>query len=267
LLPISQKATLKSIVKTMKHYDMFKDENEQFFYSVYMHFIEKKVHEIFGERNIKILDAGCGQGRLTIPLAKNGHQVTGMDLSPDVINLAEKYAKDANVTIELLTGNIEEDLIKFSPQQFDCVICLEVLYMLKNYKSIISNLVKLVKPGGLIILSLRPKLFYVLYTIMNGNFNEAAKLVLHEENYINSMQLNCLTRAEMIDLLSTNGINNIETNGIGILSGIEGDPQARFVVPSKINKKDTEILYQMELKLSEKYCDNARYILVSGVKS
>lgn len=46
----------------MKHYDMVKDENEQFFNLIYMNFIEKRLHEVFGERTVKILDAGCGRG-------------------------------------------------------------------------------------------------------------------------------------------------------------------------------------------------------------
>lgn len=203
---------------------------------------------------------------MAIPLARAGHQVIGMDLSPDVIKLAGDYALAANLKIEFLTGNIEEDLTKFSPQEFDCIICLEVLYMLKNYQDIISRLVTLIKPGGLLILSLRPKLFYVLHSIMNDNFKDAEKLTLRGENYIMNMQLNCLNSTEMIDLLSANGLKNIEIKGIGILSGIEGDPQAKFAVPAKLNEEHRGTLYQLELKLAEKYPDNARYVLVSGVR-
>lgn len=258
---------LSNIVETMKHYDMVQEESEKFFCLLYMHFIEKRLHEIFGDRNIKILDAGCGQGRMAIPLAKMGHRVTGIDLSSDVVDLAKKYAIDAKVNLDLFSGNIEEELKKFPAREFDCVICIEVLYMLKNYQSIVSDLVRLIKPVGLLFLSLRPKLFYVFHGLMNGNFGQAARLVLHNECFINHRQLNCLDKSEMIELLSLNGIRDIETNGIGILSGIEGDPQAQFVVPSKINRTYWDLLYQMEIKLSEKYCENARYILISGVKS
>ena len=48
-----------------------------------------------------ILDAGCGTGRLLIPLAKAGYAVTGVDRSADMLRLAR-----ANLAREGMTGDV-----------------------------------------------------------------------------------------------------------------------------------------------------------------
>lgn len=265
-LILPERAWTRSIKRVMEHYDMVKENNEKFFSSLYMHFIEYRIHEIFGQNKIKILDAGCGQGRLSIPLAKKDHYVTGIDLSPKVIDLARKYAFEEGIEIEFLTGDLANEIKKIKSEIFDCVICTEVLYMMKDYEMIIMDLVRLIKSGGILFLSLRPKLFYIMYCIANNNIEEAAKLVLSDNCYINDGRLNCQSKSEMIEMLKRNKLTDIELRGIGILSGIMGDPQSKFVVPTKLDKANWELLLKMEMKLSKEFCENGRYILISGIK-
>jgi 2-polyprenyl-3-methyl-5-hydroxy-6-metoxy-1,4-benzoquinol methylase len=47
-----------------------------------------------------VLDIGCGLGDNAIYLAKNGHNVTGLDISPTALTTAERRAKDAGVTVK-----------------------------------------------------------------------------------------------------------------------------------------------------------------------
>ena len=46
-----------------------------------------------------VLDIGCGLGDNAIYLAKSGHSVTGLDISPTALSTAERRAKDAGVTV------------------------------------------------------------------------------------------------------------------------------------------------------------------------
>jgi 2-polyprenyl-3-methyl-5-hydroxy-6-metoxy-1,4-benzoquinol methylase len=46
-----------------------------------------------------VLDIGCGLGDNAVYLAKSGHQVTGLDISPTALITAERRAKDAGVDI------------------------------------------------------------------------------------------------------------------------------------------------------------------------
>lgn len=66
-----------------------------------------RLYEVFGQRLAKgaaILDLGCGTGLHAIELAKRGYKVTGIDLSPDMIDVAKRKGCDAT----FLCGNIEE---------------------------------------------------------------------------------------------------------------------------------------------------------------
>lgn len=54
--------------------------------------IELKKH-LPGKKNLKILDVGCGTGFFTILLAKEGHEVTGIDLTPDMIAMQKSLRR------------------------------------------------------------------------------------------------------------------------------------------------------------------------------
>ena len=63
-----------------------------------------------GERGGRVLDLACGSGRLTIPLARSGLQVTGGDLSAKMLERARRSA-------EALT--VELDLVQLDMRHFD----------------------------------------------------------------------------------------------------------------------------------------------------
>ena len=68
---------------------------------------------------INILELGCGTGRVSIPLAKAGFNVTGIDLSGDMLNLARKKAGIEGVDIKFT----EADFIEFKlNKKFDVVL-------------------------------------------------------------------------------------------------------------------------------------------------
>jgi 2-polyprenyl-3-methyl-5-hydroxy-6-metoxy-1,4-benzoquinol methylase len=46
------------------------------------------------DKKQKILDLACGYGRFTIPLAKEGYDIQGLDLSPDLLKKAREDAKN-----------------------------------------------------------------------------------------------------------------------------------------------------------------------------
>lgn len=257
----------KSIARVMESYDMVADQNEKFFLLIYNHFIEKRIEQVFRDNKINILDAGCGQGRIAIPLAKQGHSVTGIELSPKVADLARKYALRENISLDLITGDLKEQIKKIESAKFDCLVCTEVLYMIQDYEMILKEMVRVLKPGGLLFLSLRPRLFYIRNLTMNKDFEQAARLAVNNECFLNGGWLNCLSKSEMIKLFIENKLSGIEVRGIGVLSGISGDPQAQVVIPGNLDEKQQNLLFQMELKLSSDFPENGRYVLISGINN
>ena len=66
----------------------------------------------FSELNVpsdaRVLDAGCGTGRHSVPLASRGYEVTGFDLSPLYLEEARREAEAAGVTLRLIQGDSRE---------------------------------------------------------------------------------------------------------------------------------------------------------------
>lgn len=101
----------------------------------------------------EILDVGCGTGSVTIRLAEKQFDVTGVDLSEDMLTVAQAKCNEANVQVRLLQQDMRE-LAGFT-HPFDVVtICCDSLNYLENEKDVKSTFHAVnqqLKPGGLFI--------------------------------------------------------------------------------------------------------------------
>jgi SAM-dependent methyltransferase len=70
---------------------------------------------------MRMLDLPAGQGRHSIELARRGYHVTGVDLSPDMLSVAQERAQAARVTVRFLQGDMRQPL---AGEQFDLVLNL-----------------------------------------------------------------------------------------------------------------------------------------------
>ncbi|WP_078382317.1 class I SAM-dependent methyltransferase [Sutcliffiella halmapala] len=55
-----------------------------------------------------ILDIACGTGRLTIPLAKQGYEMTGVDIIPETLEAAKKKALNAGVAVRWIQADVRQ---------------------------------------------------------------------------------------------------------------------------------------------------------------
>jgi len=69
----------------------------------------------------KALDAGMGRGRNAIWLASLGWDVTGYDISPDALSVAQTYAEAAGVKIKTIESS--HDQFDFGESQWDLIVC------------------------------------------------------------------------------------------------------------------------------------------------
>ena len=70
----------------------------------------------------RILDVGCGYGRIAVPLAIAGHAVQGLDVSPTMIEAARANAATAGLDIPFVVGSMTD--LPFDDASFDVVLCL-----------------------------------------------------------------------------------------------------------------------------------------------
>ncbi|HTU17579.1 MAG TPA: class I SAM-dependent methyltransferase [Gemmataceae bacterium] len=104
-----------------------------------------------GERELSILNAGCGSGELSLLLAEAGHRVLGVDPALEYIELARLNADRAGIeSCSFLVASIEE----FSSDDvFDCVVATDVLEHIEDDRGAFEKLVRLVKPGGTLLIT------------------------------------------------------------------------------------------------------------------
>ncbi len=95
----------------------------------------------------RILDAGCGTGRIGIELAKRGHQVTGVDL--DDVMLQQARAKAPKLPW------YQADLAEIRlAQTFDCIVMagnVMIFVTPGSEAAVIANLARHLSPGGLLV--------------------------------------------------------------------------------------------------------------------
>ena len=113
----------------------------------------KKIAKIVSLQNKIILDAGCGTGRISIPLSElfNHVKVIGIDKSGEMIEvLKEKISKKETGNIEIITGDLSK--IEFNDEYFDISIISSVLHSIPNWKQVITEIVRVTKKEGYLFL-------------------------------------------------------------------------------------------------------------------
>jgi SAM-dependent methyltransferase len=134
------------------HYDSFAEsyarENESNLFNAY--YERPAVLELAGDvagRNI--LDAGCAAGALSAALRERGAQITAFDASQAMVALAQKrLGPDTRV----LQADLAEPL-PFGTGEFDDVVSSLVLHYLEVWSGPLSELHRVLKPGGRLILA------------------------------------------------------------------------------------------------------------------
>lgn len=113
--------------------------------SVYEHF------EVNSVSSLKVLDIGCGGGLVSIPMARLGANVTGIDSSPQAINKATSKAAEENLdNINYICSSFEEFV---TSEKFDIVLCMDAAEHVDSLSDLVDMMVRCVKPNGLIIIS------------------------------------------------------------------------------------------------------------------
>lgn len=104
-------------------------------------------------QNIKILDAGCGSGHHTVRIAARGFNVHAIDFSPHVLEIAQAtihaHGLSGRVNLERQTLN----QLQIPSDSVDAIIVWGVLMHIPDIKSAISEIARVLKPGGKIFVS------------------------------------------------------------------------------------------------------------------
>ncbi|SFT77967.1 Methyltransferase domain-containing protein [Selenomonas sp. GACV-9] len=100
-------------------------------------------------RPLRILDIGTGAGFFAILLARLGHQVTGIDMSADMLHEAKCNALAAGISARFLKMNAQE--LDFAEDSFDVVVSRNLTWTLPDAMEAYRQWQRVLKPGGLLM--------------------------------------------------------------------------------------------------------------------
>jgi 2-polyprenyl-6-hydroxyphenyl methylase/3-demethylubiquinone-9 3-methyltransferase len=92
------------------------------------------------------LEVGCGGGILCEDIARMGFDVTGIDPSEHSLQIATSHAKASRLRINYEQGTGEA--LPYRDNSFDIVFCCDVLEHVRNLPKVISEISRVLKPGG-----------------------------------------------------------------------------------------------------------------------
>lgn len=112
----------------------------------WIHELEKHLPK---ENNLRILDIGTGTGFFAFLLAEKGHRVTGIDITPKMIEKARKTAEQLSLPVEFAVMDAENP--QFEPNSFDVIVTRKLTWTLPNLPKAYKTWHSLLKKGGVLI--------------------------------------------------------------------------------------------------------------------
>ncbi|MFI0819135.1 class I SAM-dependent methyltransferase [Streptomyces sp. NPDC021098] len=111
------------------------------------------------DQRLKVLDVGVGQGTQALRLARAGHEVTGLESDPAMLEAARTALADEpegiRARVRLLEGDGRDTGAQFLPGAFDVVLCHGVLMYVDEPDPLLAGLARVLAPGGLLSLLVR----------------------------------------------------------------------------------------------------------------
>lgn len=185
--------------------DAYDSVNKEIDYSSWADFIERILEREFGEGKAElVLDLGCGTGSMTVELAKRGYDMTGIDYSVEMLDIARERANEAGVGDKMLwlcqdMTNI--DLYGTVDLTVSCLDCINHLTRPKDVHKCFSLVHNFLIPGGLFIFDVNGK-----YKFENIYANET--YVMEDDGSFISWQNSYNPKSKLCDFYITRFIED-----------------------------------------------------------
>ena len=139
----------------------------------------------YADKQSKVLEVGAGTGRYSIPLAKEGMNVTAVELVESNLAVLRENSRGIG-NIESYQGDAT-DLGRFADDSFDVTLVLGPMYHLYEASDVnraIDEAIRVTKPGGAILFA-----FISVYAIMYANYLSGNWAFGQEENFTPDYQV------------------------------------------------------------------------------
>jgi 2-polyprenyl-6-hydroxyphenyl methylase/3-demethylubiquinone-9 3-methyltransferase len=110
------------------------------------------IQKFINPQGKRMVDVGCGGGILTEGLANKGANITGIDLSQELLDVADLHSLESGSTAKYQKISAEA-LADAEEASFDHVVCMEMLEHVPDPSSVIVACAKMLKLGGYVFFS------------------------------------------------------------------------------------------------------------------
>lgn len=133
-------------------------------------FTALKLHQ----SSLNILDIGAGQGQFALQLASQGHQLTLLEPSKEMLELAESRFLEAQLSATFLHTSVEK-LPTLALPQYDLITCHAMIEWLEDPYQLFQLIKSHIKPKGILSLLFYNREGLIYHNLIRGNFRYIAR--------------------------------------------------------------------------------------------
>lgn len=232
-----------------------------------IHRKKKIIKMLSPTKNDTICDMGCGDGNLSGSLVKKARQVTGVDISQKRVNRAKGKGIDA------ICADIHST--PFGSNSFDKVICSEVLEHVFNPYEVITEIYRILKQGGTLVISV-PVDEDIDKTILVASREDIENMdyeLIKKKYSIEHCHLTSFSKRSIIKTLEETGFEIIQIDYTNNYKPIFKNKKIYetiygMMVEIKVNNhRITEKLFNIFISLVYRKEKTFRHIIISAKKS
>jgi ubiquinone/menaquinone biosynthesis C-methylase UbiE len=215
-------------------------------YITTMHYIHRMC-----ESNSKVLEVGAGTGRYSIELAKEGYDVTAVELIKDNLDVLKRNSENIKNIVSFQADAL--DLSRFNDEVFDLTMLLGPMYHLydeNDQQKAIDEAIRVTKNDGIIMVAFIP-IYSCMYTnYLFGNFKEGL-----EENYTIDYKVKHFAEQGFTACDVCEFENLFKTKNVKYITTVSTDGILEFAeenIEFSLSNDDFELFYKYHLKHCEK---------------
>lgn len=139
-------------------YDSYLRENP-----IYREVVLPQLLELAGDvENQAVCDLACGQGWFARELARQGAQITGVDLADNLLTLARQYEKQEPQGI-VYQQDDAQSAASLPDSNFDGIVCVLALMDIPDLQAVFQTARRILKPGGWLVFAITHPCFELPY--------------------------------------------------------------------------------------------------------
>jgi S-adenosylmethionine-dependent methyltransferase len=213
-----------------------------------------------GDNALRALDLGCGTGATAVQLARQGFQVTLLDQSQAMLDIAQRAALEAGIERQITPqcGDVTRLPDLCAPQSFDVILCHNLLEYVDDPGAILRDVSRLMRNSSAILsLLVRSQAGEVFKTaIQTGDLAAAGDALTSEwgQESLYGGQARMFTLEKMRDMMKSASINVIAERGVRVVSD--------YLPPRVSRSEDYKRILKLEGKLGRRaeFVACARYM-------